>query len=868
MFSICEAKRSRKLTHQPRRNVRDGTDQRDRPITQLFFPESSLAGDLKMAMAGNGCTTNRIALALGILLSTAVARDLRAETPVGANQSAPEVRKDFAAASIHAQPGLQCKLYPVGSAPSAGLSISTDDDGYARFHALRATDGSPAQRVILDCKDANGKESSYSANLASEETFVPRPVNIANERGIDRPALRGDPVRYPQAQLLQEGYGLRPDPEKDPAAYSRWLASASAPGKLLLVRRVNPHVHTVTTTTANPWAGSVLTGAPNYVSVEGIFNVPRAIPGGDRTTSTGIAVWNGLGGFGTGSGLIQGGIQIQTSPVTASYQSFREYCCGDPDSNGYGGDFTPNPGDQIYSQQWYCDSVGNPNLTGGYGCSFIHDMTSGAILSCTSASGSPCWSVQALPLCTANPSAPNCMTVGPAAEFIVENTSPQILASSTAFTDFTPALNIYGSAFSTATGRYSQTISSDRSVFLLTDFTNTTTHLNVVLGTVDETCFSVSANPNPAPPPPCLPAASAPARANALDGYWGSDNSQHVNYVAGDGHIHEMYIHPGAPWVNNDLTAFAHGVLAANGSALDGYWGSDNSQHVNFIARDGHVHELYIHPRAGWVDNDLTIFARGTPAAINSSLDGYWGSDSSQHVNFVAVDGHIHELYIHPGAGWVDNDLSVFARGTPAVSGSALDGYWGSDNSQHVNFVAADGHIHELYIRPGAGWADNDLTNFARAVPAAPTTRLDGYWGSDSSQHVNFVARDGHVHELYIHPGAPWVDNDLTAFARGTAAAAGSKLDGYWGSDSSQHVNFVAANGRIHELYIRPGAGWVDNDLTGFSEGIPATAGSALDGYWGSDSSQHVNYVDADGHVHELYIHPGVGWVDNDLTVM
>jgi hypothetical protein len=38
-------------------------------------------------------------------------------------------------------------------------------------------------------------------------------------------------------------------------------------------------------------------------------------------------------------------------------------------------------------------------------------------------------------------------------------------------------------------------------------------------------------------------------------------------------------------------------------------------------------------------------------------MDGYWGSDSSQHVNFIGVDGDVHELDIAPGAGWVDNNL-------------------------------------------------------------------------------------------------------------------------------------------------------------------------------------------------------------------
>jgi Peptidase A4 family len=49
---------------------------------------------------------------------------------------------------------------------------------------------------------------------------------------------------------------------------------------------------------------------------------------------------------------------------------------------------------------------------------------------------------------------------------------------------------------------------------------------------------------------------------------------------------------------------------------------------------------------------------------------------------------------------------------------------------------------------------------------------------------------------------------------------------------------------------------WIDNDLTGFTGGVPAAPGSALDGYWGTDNSQHVNYISTDGHIHELYIHP------------
>jgi hypothetical protein len=56
----------------------------------------------------------------------------------------------------------------------------------------------------------------------------------------------------------------------------------------------------------------------------------------------------------------------------------------------------------------------------------------------------------------------------------------------------------------------------------------------------------------------------------------------------------------------NDMTA----IKPETGSSLTGYWGSDNSQHVNFIGADGDVHELYIAPSTnGWVDNNLTALA-------------------------------------------------------------------------------------------------------------------------------------------------------------------------------------------------------------------------------------------------------------------
>src|SRR5438132_14183677 len=192
--------------------------------------------------------------------------------------------------------------------------------------------GNPNRRQILDCTNDNGKRSTFPVDLASEDTFAPHPVDLARERGKERPPLSGDAFAYTQAELIEAGYGLRPDPAEDPAAYINWLTAASKPGRMLEAKRLDGHKHDRFVTQGPQWTGSVLTGVPPYVSIQGMANVPTAIPGGDLTTNTVVAFWNGLGGFESGSGLIQSGFTLITTPTAATYLTWREYCCGDPNS--------------------------------------------------------------------------------------------------------------------------------------------------------------------------------------------------------------------------------------------------------------------------------------------------------------------------------------------------------------------------------------------------------------------------------------------------------------------------------------------------------------------------------------------------------
>ena len=77
-----------------------------------------------------------------------------------------------------------------------------------------------------------------------------------------------------------------------------------------------------------------------------------------------------------------------------------------------------------------------------------------------------------------------------------------------------------------------------------------------------------------------------------------------------------------------------------------------------------------------------------------------------------------------------------------------------------------DGHVRELHIEPGGSCENNDLTVLSKStVLPAPGTALDGYWGLDGSQHVNYIGTDGYVHETQRIETLPSRDySPITAF--------------------------------------------------------------------------------------------------------
>ncbi len=339
-----------------------------------------------------------------------------------------------------------------------------------------------------------------------------------------------------------------------------------------------------------------------------------------------------------------------------------------------------------------------------------------------------------------------------------------------------------------------------------------------------------------------------PATASAVDGYATDFNQQlHVNYVAADQHVHELFYDNG--WQHNDLTLQGAAPLATIGSALCGFSTEFNSQqHVHFIGDDQHVHELVYD--GSWHHNDLTQQAAAPAVAAGTPLDGYaTGFNEQQHLNYIGTDNHVHELFY--SGSWQHNDLTL-AAGAPNCADAALSGYSTEFNEQqHVNFISSDGHVHELFY--DGNWKHNDLTLSSGAPVAAADSPLDGYATSfNQQQHVNFVGADARVYELVYDDGWKWNDLLAAAGVQNLTVAPGGKLDGFSSEfNNQQHVHFVGSDGHIHELWYS--YSWQHNDLTVQSNSTLPLPGSMRAGFVSSwNQQQHLVYLDTTSHVIEL----------------
>jgi hypothetical protein len=283
-------------------------------------------------------------------------------------------------------------------------------------------------------------------------------------------------------------------------------------------------------------------------------------------------------------------------------------------------------------------------------------------------------------------------------------------------------------------------------------------------------------------------------------------------------------------------------------------FGPFGTQHVTYLGIDQHIHELRWDNK-GWHHNDLTN-ATSSPQGINTAIGYVY--HCTQHVIYfgTGVDGLWWDSH-----GWHYQDLLTAAGATGlAFTGRPIGYAFTSQRTQHVNFPDLNGDIQEFW-RDSSGWHHNNLTSAAGA-PKSGANPTGYVFAAQGTQHVNYVGTDSHVYELWWDSNG-WHYNDLTTATGAPLAQTNRIAAGYvFPAQGTQHVNYIGTDNHIHELWWDHN-GWHHNDLTTAS-GAPNANGEPAGFMFAG--TQQVVFRGADNHIHELSWDSS-GWHDTDLTI-
>jgi len=195
-----------------------------------------------------------------------------------------------------------------------------------------------------------------------------------------------------------------------------------------------------------------------------------------------------------------------------------------------------------------------------------------------------------------------------------------------------------------------------------------------------------------------------------LIAFWTSDGNRHVTYVGTDTNLHQFLVDPLVR--DTDLTNV--GGVSLPVPALTGYVAPDGSQYIYYIDRARTLYELTAAPGSAWTETNLTTVTGAAPPNPVSRLSGWWSHDGTRRVVYVDQSGHVRLLWLRPGHTWSESDLIALTGAPRAQYDASLAGYSKVDGSQHVAYLGVGGHIHEL--RAGHSWEAADLTVQAHAA--------------------------------------------------------------------------------------------------------------------------------------------------------
>ena len=291
-------------------------------------------------------------------------------------------------------PHAMCTLRGEGTAGT--ITVWADDVGLVHLWAPRTRTG---ETYALDCVESDDTATHTLDLAAPSASFRTAPAAPSPKRR-SRPAL-ADPEHANQSTLIAQDYPPKPNPEKAPGAYKRWLDVVTVPMEIVETPAKNLGVTfgPATNFGSGSWGGVQL-DAPGtrYVVADGRFTTPEFSPSG---SSSHTSLWVGVGN----KVIIQAGVQYATVGSVKVYQTWYEYFPVQLQAQDAA--IPVSPGQDLYIWAWEGDAQCNPGLGHtGWGCFSIANTTTG---------------LQTATIQVQNPA--NTFT-GDSAEAIVERTPP------------------------------------------------------------------------------------------------------------------------------------------------------------------------------------------------------------------------------------------------------------------------------------------------------------------------------------------------------------------------------------------------------------------------------------------------------------
>jgi hypothetical protein len=300
-----------------------------------------------------------------------------------------------------------------------------------------------------------------------------------------------------------------------------------------------------------------------------------------------------------------------------------------------------------------------------------------------------------------------------------------------------------------------------------------------------------------------------------------------------------------------------------NGKVYVAGWGPVQTAELNKCAPDS----------APSNHGELSVYGlRATASPVEAHPLTGFADDVGEHVFYVDGSQHMQQLYRNPGGSWVNQDLTVLSNSNAALPRLNTPLFSFADTAgKHVLYLDGNQHVRQFYWSTGGSWVNQDLTimiSGSTALPR-PDSPLSGF-SDQAGEHVVYLDANQHVRQLFWSRGSNWVIQDLTAISSSSFVlpGSGSPLTSF-ADQSGEHVVYLDANQHVHQLSWSRGSNWVNQNLTAISNSDSAlpNPSSPLTSF-ADQSGEHVVYLDANRHVRQLYWKNGGNWVNQDLTAI